>query len=332
MTFEEASLETIDFENETFRISENLDPPGLRASLNAVGQLCPVVLFPHGKALRIICGFRRLRALRDLGKNTALARIVDGESFDMMQAFSLAFWDNLAHRQLHPLEKARALANLRNHFGVPDALIVRDYLPILDLSPAAGVLQSFLLLHGINPALRRCFTESRLTYGSLDALAAKSEALQERVAFLMGKIRLSASLQKKLLELLGFSVTVEENRPLTFSVSASVQNGSLSGLRYQWQRNGMDIVGAAGASYTLDRGRLADDGARFRVRVWAVGHGWDYGNDGVILHWDGAAWGVAPGPSPVVPNSWSIRESPLTLNISPLRVSIPSVSSRVKEA
>ncbi len=64
---------------------------------------------------------------------------------------------------------------------------------------------------------------------------------------------------------------VQENHAVTFSVSAVLQNGPAGALTYQWQRDGVDIPGAAGASYTLALPTLADQGARFRVRVSAPG-------------------------------------------------------------
>ncbi len=51
--------------------------------------------------------------------------------------------------------------------------------------------------------------------------------------------------------------------PVTFRVAAS---GSPP-LRYQWQRDGTDIPGATGPSYTLADPRLADTGATFRAVV-----------------------------------------------------------------
>ena len=67
------------------------------------------------------------------------------------------------------------------------------------------------------------------------------------------------------------SLTVEENRPAVFTVDAVLQNGPSGALSFQWQRDGVDIPGEAGASYTLARPTLADQGAQFRVRLSAPG-------------------------------------------------------------
>ena len=52
-------------------------------------------------------------------------------------------------------------------------------------------------------------------------------------------------------------------KPVTFAVAAAQP----AGLRYQWQKNGMDIVGATGASYAIPAAITPDCGATFRVVV-----------------------------------------------------------------
>ena len=57
--------------------------------------------------------------------------------------------------------------------------------------------------------------------------------------------------------------TVSPGQSVTFTVSAS----GAAPLAYQWQRNGIDIDGATGRSYTLEAPQLADSGTRIRVVV-----------------------------------------------------------------
>lgn len=59
------------------------------------------------------------------------------------------------------------------------------------------------------------------------------------------------------------STTASVGQPATFAVSAS----GAGPLRYQWQRNGVNIPGANEAGYTLRAVSLADSGAKFRVVV-----------------------------------------------------------------
>jgi glucose/arabinose dehydrogenase len=59
------------------------------------------------------------------------------------------------------------------------------------------------------------------------------------------------------------SISVGAGLPATFSVSAT----GTTPLAYQWRRNGANISGATGSSYTLASAQLTDSGAFFDVRV-----------------------------------------------------------------
>jgi hypothetical protein len=202
MIFNEMPLEEMDFTDESFRISEELDSAALMDSLRAVGQLNPACVLEGYPQMTIVCGFRRLRALRRLGNARALVRILPRSASDLTPTFNLALWDNLSHRQLNPLEKARVLAGLKDICGVPEELLLETYLPVLGLKPSADTLLVYLSLNGLHPDLRKCLIDGRLTQSSAEKLAEIPLESQARFAELMSRIRLSASSQRKVLSLL----------------------------------------------------------------------------------------------------------------------------------
>jgi ParB-like chromosome segregation protein Spo0J len=214
MTLKQLPLEVIDFSDESFRISETIDSDVMLQSIRAVGQLNPVWLLDDGPKKRIVCGFRRLSALRRLGVSAVLARVLSKETCDTAKAFQIALYDNLAHRQLDVLEKARALLKLQDLCAVPRETLVKIYLPLLGLAAHESVLSTYLSLNTVHPDLRRCLTEGRLTQGSVESLAAHPLQAQADFAALMGRVRWSASLQKKILVLLE-ELTAIEGTPLT---------------------------------------------------------------------------------------------------------------------
>jgi glucose/arabinose dehydrogenase len=81
------------------------------------------------------------------------------------------------------------------------------------------------------------------------------------------------------------SVTAVPGRPATFSVQAA----GTAPLFYQWQKNGVNIPGATGASYTIGAVSASDLGASFRVVV------------------RNAAGAVASGPATVIGDSPFVR-------------------------
>jgi hypothetical protein len=60
-----------------------------------------------------------------------------------------------------------------------------------------------------------------------------------------------------------YDMTVAAGQPVTFTVTGA---GSAT-LTYQWKRNGADIAGATGTSFTMPAVASADNGAVFTVTV-----------------------------------------------------------------
>jgi ParB-like chromosome segregation protein Spo0J len=202
MILRQIPLNKISFENQAFRISEELDSEPVLNSIREVGQLNPVILLALQPQMAIVCGFRRVHALKQLNRTEVLAWISSTEDHNTSAAFLLALWDNLSHRQLSPLEKARTLLKLKDMCGMPNEKLVRIYLPALGLAPNENVLRSHLLLNELHQDLRRCLTEGKLTQYSVEFLAEMPVTVQKSVAALMNGIRWSASLQKKAWQLL----------------------------------------------------------------------------------------------------------------------------------
>jgi hypothetical protein len=202
MNFKEIPIEEINFDDEEFRISEDLDSVSVLDSIRAIGQLNPVLLLDCSPHKVIVSGFRRVHAVKQLAKPAVLARLFPAETYNSQRAFELAIWENLSHRQFNALEKARILFKLKNIFSVSDDELLKVYLPLLGLAPHEGVLKSYVVLHSVRPGLRKCLVEDHLTHSSVEKLANEPDHVQDRIASLMTGIRLSASMQKKVLELL----------------------------------------------------------------------------------------------------------------------------------
>lgn len=198
---QETSIKDIDVNCEEFRISETLDSPAVVESLRELGQLNPVVLLDRIPRL-IVCGFRRIRALQQLGRTQVLAHLFPESAGNALHPFELALRENLSHRQLDPLEKARAIDKLQSLCRMSRDRLLQVYFPLLGLAPHETVLAGYAALHAVHPLLRRCLLEGSLTLSSVEVLARRSHQEQSRFASLMSAVRLSASLQKKVLGLL----------------------------------------------------------------------------------------------------------------------------------
>jgi hypothetical protein len=194
-------LNEIASDDQTFRISEELDSPNLIASVAAVGQINPLVLLENGSCrLLVVCGFRRLAALKQIGAPEAAARVLP-QSASPLEAFRLALFDNLGHRPLHALEQARALRALRS-LGVSQGELLEIYLPLLGLQGHPNVLRCYLSLHGLDAPLRRGLLEDRIALSTAQRLAVQPGEVQARFAALLETVRFSSSLQRECLDLL----------------------------------------------------------------------------------------------------------------------------------
>jgi hypothetical protein len=201
MMIRRIGFDLIRLADDTYRISEELEPPSLLVSLREIGQLNPIVLMEDsGSSYKIVCGFRRLRALQALGAHSASAQVLPTQ-YTPAQMFSIALFDNLAQRELDPLEIARALHGLKETCGVSEEELTAKYLPVLGFKQSSKTLQRFLSVHAAEPVLRALFKEKALTLASIETLAEMDLPAQAAFGAIMRRIRLSATLQRQVLEL-----------------------------------------------------------------------------------------------------------------------------------
>jgi hypothetical protein len=181
---------------------------------------------------RVVCGFRRLEALRRLKASKVIARIFEDGKIGYLEAFEFALWDNLSHRQLEPLEKARAVYKLKNVFGVSGETLIQKYLPILDLPAHDQSLRAHVMLHASLPELRGLFREGRLTLASMEWLSLMPAESMGEIAVVLPKMRLSASLQRKFFNLLEDLSTINKSKPIEIlkdpQVTAVLENNRLT--------------------------------------------------------------------------------------------------------
>jgi ParB family chromosome partitioning protein len=93
------------------------DASGLAESVRAQGLLQPVVVRPRGRGqYELIAGERRWRAAREAGLATLPALVREA---DDRETLLLGLVENVARKDLSPVEEARAYAVLLDEFGLP---------------------------------------------------------------------------------------------------------------------------------------------------------------------------------------------------------------------
>jgi len=137
--------------------AEDIDD--LADSIAAVGLLNPLLVREAQEGYELICGQRRLLALRKLERKTAPALVLDS----VPDPSALALAANLLQVDISPLERALALASASRRLS-------REELGrIVGRSPAY-IARHLALLAGLDPEVLSLLREGRLTYGHAEAL------------------------------------------------------------------------------------------------------------------------------------------------------------------
>jgi ParB-like chromosome segregation protein Spo0J len=175
-----------------FCLSWGFDPGPLTRSLERLGLVSPLVVRPHQGGYQLICGYRRLLALRALGQAEIAAWVLPAET-PATDLLDIALLENLSHRTFNEAEKALAVSYLAG-LHPPDR-VAQHYLPLLGLSPREETRKRYLTLAGLGPAALTLLSRGRLDPET--ALSLEHLAGPERDALLDLLDRLGASRSKQ---------------------------------------------------------------------------------------------------------------------------------------
>lgn len=200
-TLQKVQLSEISLSELFFVTTEGRDNDALQKSIASCGLLQPPCLWRHGEeaAYMVICGYRRLQAIRNLGWQQLSAWVFD-PAIPQARLLECALQDNLAHRKFNPIETAHALKRLMECF--PRDSVISEWLPRFGLSASGRMLERFLSLCILEQESRAALIAGSLTESS--ALRLCSYSAEDRLAVfaLMQQLHLSTGKQAELLECL----------------------------------------------------------------------------------------------------------------------------------
>jgi len=114
--FQKVSLERIDLQIDTFRITTREDVNDLASSIQHDGLINPPTLIhKQSSAYVIVSGFRRVQACCTIGCAALTARVLDSGA-SHLDCLRLAIAENAFHRQLNLVEISRAIQKLSAFF------------------------------------------------------------------------------------------------------------------------------------------------------------------------------------------------------------------------
>lgn len=109
--YQSVPLNSINCEDFRFRITEQEVSTLLCQSIRQLGLINPPVLLENASGFRVVCGFNRLAACRQLKMAEIHCRILDADT-PLDRCISFAIADNACQRTLSLIEQARAVALL----------------------------------------------------------------------------------------------------------------------------------------------------------------------------------------------------------------------------
>jgi ParB family chromosome partitioning protein len=145
-TIQKIPLQEIDLSDDTFSVNYLPDLQRLRASIEQIGLIQPVLLRKKRDHYQIVCGFRRISAMEELGKSEIESKVFEEKEMDEFQLFSLSLHENLTTRGFNAVEKAVALDKLIHRFQIDPAAVIKTFLPLLSLKPHEKILNTYLSL------------------------------------------------------------------------------------------------------------------------------------------------------------------------------------------
>ncbi len=195
MRFENIELDTINIRDERFRISYYFDLAPLRHSISNIGLIHPPVITYRGGDILIVTGWKRILACRSLGLPSIPCLVFDGQ--DDLEAFRLGFIENLASGSYTLLEKAQILSQLIQ-LRVPENVLVKDYLPLLEIPQTLRHLDIHLRIAALDPETKALVHSKGMGLPAVQLLIEYSE---EERRFLMPFLQpLGQNKQRELLQ------------------------------------------------------------------------------------------------------------------------------------
>lgn len=159
----------IDERDSSFRISFGRDLSSLKTSLALSGLLAPLILREKEGGYQVICGFRRLEALRRLGQERVWALIYSPEELPDREGIVRAIAHNISGG-MNLVEKAQAVTKLKA-CGLMEEEIVSQWLPALGFQPHKRIYTKLREIARLPVGIRTYIAEQELSLSTASLLS-----------------------------------------------------------------------------------------------------------------------------------------------------------------
>ena len=195
-------LQQIDLLDETFSVNFMPDFPGLLSSIKEWGLIQPVLLRKRKGEFQIVCGFRRVSALMELGHPEIESRVFEEKERNELELFSISLHENLTARGFNTIEKAIALDKLVHHFQIDGVDVTKKFLPLFSLEPNEKILNTYLSLARMEDEVKKYVLRESVSRSNIRMLSTfESEDRKVLIPFLCS-LKLGENRLREMLTLL----------------------------------------------------------------------------------------------------------------------------------
>ncbi|MDI6764185.1 MAG: ParB/RepB/Spo0J family partition protein [Thermodesulfobacteriota bacterium] len=195
-------LQEIDLSDETFSVNFMPDLQDLRSSIKAIGLIQPVLLRKKGDQYQIVCGFRRISVLKELGSREVESRILGESERDELELFSISLHENLTSRGFNSVEKAITFYKLVHHFQIEPSAVIQRYLPLFSLEPNEKILGTYLSLAEMEDEVKKYVLKEGVSRSNIRRLATLSSDDRRSLLSLIVPLKLGENRLREMITLL----------------------------------------------------------------------------------------------------------------------------------
>ncbi len=195
-------LNEIDLADETFSVNYLPDLQGLRSSVEEMGLIQPVLLKRKFDRFQIVCGFRRISVMKELGRSEIESRVFEEREMNDFQLFSLSLHENLTTRGFNAVEKAIALDKLIHFFQIDTSAVIKDFLPFFSLEPNEKILNTYLSLAQMEDEIKRYILKEEVSRSNIRRLSALPPEDRITLLSLISPLKLGENRLREILTLL----------------------------------------------------------------------------------------------------------------------------------
>lgn len=183
----------------TYRITTRTEVDDLVASIRTAGLVAPPVVIRKADDFVIVCGFRRIEALRQLNKTSIEVRIVPAGT-SRLECVKLAIADNAAGRPLNIIETSRALNLIAGCF--------EDDRPAAETAAALGLPENSAAIEKIRPLcqlpmeIQTAVLAENVSFATALQLGRLDRGTGIALALLFTEIKASLNKQREILTLI----------------------------------------------------------------------------------------------------------------------------------